>query len=62
MPGTPLDFADVPRAAVRRAPLLGEHTEEILADVLRLGAPEIAGLFDRGVVAGPAVSPAVAPA
>jgi 2-methylfumaryl-CoA isomerase len=60
MPGSPLDFGGVPRAPVRRAPLLGEHTEEVLADVLRLGEPEIARLFDRGVVAGPVVSPAAA--
>ena len=38
----------------RRAPLLGEHTEEILADVLGLGAAEIGRLHDRGVVASAA--------
>ena len=34
-----------------RAPRLGEHTEEVLAAVMGLGAAEIAGLHDRGVVA-----------
>ena len=41
----------------RRAarPLLGEHTEEILADVLGLGEAEIGRLFDAGTVAGAAI-------
>jgi len=38
---------------VRRAPILGEHTEEVLADVLALSATEIGRLRDAGVVAGP---------
>jgi 2-methylfumaryl-CoA isomerase len=52
MPGTPLRFGALPRSAVRRAPLLGEHTEEVLADVLGLSAAEIARLHDAGTVAG----------
>jgi 2-methylfumaryl-CoA isomerase len=51
MPGSPLDFAQVPRLPPRRAPLLGEHTEEILSDVLGLGAGEIGRLHDAGTVA-----------
>lgn len=50
MPGTPLDFSGLDRAPVRRAPLLGEHTEEILADVLGLSGTEIGRLHDGGVV------------
>jgi 2-methylfumaryl-CoA isomerase len=53
MPGSPLDFAGMPRLPVRRAPLLGEHTDEILADVLHLPDREIARLHDARVVAGP---------
>lgn len=53
MPGSPLWFEGVERVPVRRAPLLGEHTEEILADVLGLSAGEIGRLHDAGVVAGP---------
>jgi 2-methylfumaryl-CoA isomerase len=56
-PGSPLWFGDVERAPVRRAPLLGEHTEEILADVLGLDPAEIGRLHDSGVVAGPAPVP-----
>jgi len=36
-----------------RAPLLGEHTEEVLGDVLGLSGLELGRLMDRGVVAGP---------
>lgn len=52
MPGTPLRFAGAARTPVRRAPLLGEHTEEILAGVLGLSATEIGRLHDAGTVAG----------
>jgi 2-methylfumaryl-CoA isomerase len=52
MPGTPLRFSGVPRSPVRRAPLLGEHTEQVLADVLGLSTIEIGRLHDAGTVAG----------
>jgi 2-methylfumaryl-CoA isomerase len=51
MPGSPLDFAGLERLPVRRAPQLGEHTEEILADVLGLSPQEIGRLDDSGTVA-----------
>ena len=51
-PGTPLDFSAVPRTPVRRAPLLGEHTEAVLAGVLGLSDIEIARLVDAGTVEG----------
>jgi 2-methylfumaryl-CoA isomerase len=56
VPASPLDFSASGRLPARRAPLLGEHTEEILADVLGLGEPEIGRLFDDGTVAGAAVA------
>ncbi|WP_234997092.1 hypothetical protein [Pseudonocardia thermophila] len=31
-------------------PALGQHTDEVLAEVLGLSDPEIGGLHDRGVV------------
>jgi 2-methylfumaryl-CoA isomerase len=52
MPGSPLDFSELGRLPVRRAPLLGEHTEEILADVLGLSSAEIGRLHQAGTVAG----------
>ena len=53
MPGSPLDFGALERVPVRRAPLLGEHTDEVLADLLGLSDAEIGRLHDGGVVAGP---------
>ena len=51
MAGSPLEFGQVERVPVRRAPLLGEHTEEVLADVLGLSDAEIGRLHEDGVVA-----------
>lgn len=50
-PSTPLAFSDSPRTPVGRAPGVGEHTEQILADILGLSAAEIGDLHDRAVVA-----------
>ncbi|HEX2358841.1 MAG TPA: CoA transferase [Solirubrobacterales bacterium] len=58
MSSSPLGFTEVDRVPVRRAPLLGEHTEEILADILGLGEGEIGRLHDEGVVAGPVAAAA----
>lgn len=53
MPGSPLDFSESGRLPARRAPLLGEHTDEILTEVLGLADHEIGTLHDNGVIAGP---------
>ncbi|QEC46489.1 2-methylfumaryl-CoA isomerase [Baekduia soli] len=50
MPGTPLDFSAVPREPVRRAPLLGEHTSEILTGMLGLTDAEVGRLADAGTI------------
>ena len=50
--GNPLDFGVAPRGAVPRAPILGEHTDEILLGVLKLGEREVGALHDKGLVAG----------
>jgi 2-methylfumaryl-CoA isomerase len=52
-PGSPIEFSAAERLAPRRAPLLGEHTEEVLAEVLGLGQIEIGRLHDEGIVASP---------
>jgi 2-methylfumaryl-CoA isomerase len=39
------------RGPAAPAPTLGQHTDEVLAEVLGLGAAEIARLHDQGVVA-----------
>jgi 2-methylfumaryl-CoA isomerase len=53
-PGSPLFFSVVPHVEPRRAPLLGEHTDQVLTEVLGLSTREIARLHEEGVVAGPA--------
>jgi 2-methylfumaryl-CoA isomerase len=55
VPASPLELTAAGRLPPRRAPLLGENTEEILADVLGLGPTEIGRLFDAGMVAGATV-------
>ena len=53
MPGQPLSFGVTEREVIRPAPLLGQHTDEILSELLGLGDAEIGALHDKGVVAGP---------
>ncbi len=57
MPASPLDMSVSGRLPARPAPVLGQDTEEVLAEVLGLSSAEIAGLHDDGVVAGPRPSP-----
>ncbi|MGE4245457.1 MAG: formyl-CoA transferase [Parvibaculaceae bacterium] len=47
--GMPVKLSDSP-ADVTRSPLLGEHNEEILAEVLGYAADEIAGIRDSGAM------------
>ncbi|HEV7157757.1 MAG TPA: CoA transferase [Caulobacteraceae bacterium] len=47
------------RRAVRPAPLLGQHTDEVLYEVLGLGSGAVGRLHDQGVVAGPERDPTV---
>jgi len=53
VPGSPVRFGEVPREPPAPAPLLGQHTEEVLADVAGLSSGEIGRLMDTGIVAGP---------
>lgn len=53
MPSNPLNFDGLDNVAVTPAPLLGQHTDEILADTLGLSSSEIGVLHDAGIVAGP---------
>ncbi len=52
-PGSPLDFAANPRMEPTRGPMLGEHSDEILADILGMSDGDIGRLHDEGIVAGP---------
>ena len=57
MPGSPLAFAGCDRLPPRRAPMLGEHTDEVLGDILGLSDAAIGRLHDDGIVAGPVPVP-----
>ncbi len=47
--GNPIKLSDSP-ADVRRSPLLGEHTDEVLRDVLRYSDKEIAAIKASGAL------------
>jgi len=53
VPGSPIEFGVFDREPPRRAPILGEHTDEILSQDLGMSDGEIARLRDAGVIAGP---------
>jgi len=50
---SPLQFGAAPREAPQPAPVLGQHTDEILSGILGLAGHEIARLHDDKVVGGP---------
>jgi 2-methylfumaryl-CoA isomerase len=50
-PGAMATIPQDARGDVRPAPRLGQHTDEVLADILGMGAAEIAQLHDDGLVA-----------
>lgn len=49
-PAIPLEFTQPGRAAPGPAPRLGEHTEQVLAELLGIGTGEFGRLLERGVV------------
>ena len=55
MPSNPLNFEGLGNIPVTPAPILGQHTDEILELTLGLSGSEIGKLHDSGVVAGPSV-------
>ena len=61
-PGIPWQLSGAPTPAARPAPTLGEHNQQILADLLQLSDVEIENLRSRGIIgteiSGPAnISP-----
>jgi 2-methylfumaryl-CoA isomerase len=50
-PGAMASFQGIVRHPVERAPRLGEHTDEVLAEVLSLSSARIGELHDAGIVA-----------
>jgi 2-methylfumaryl-CoA isomerase len=55
--GTPVRIGAQPRGAVRAAPLVGQHTDEVLQDVLGLDSAAVGRLHDAHIVAGPEQDP-----
>ncbi len=49
-PGYPYKFSETPAKAHRPPPLLGEHTDEVLSEVLGYTSQEVQELHDQGVV------------
>lgn len=50
--GAPWNFSAFEREPARPAPQLGEHTDEVLSEVLGLDSSQIGKLHDKGVIAG----------
>lgn len=57
--GATVRAAGMAREATAPAPLLGTHTDQVLADVLRLDCAAIGRLHDAGIVAGPERDPSL---
>jgi 2-methylfumaryl-CoA isomerase len=51
--GAPGTFSGLERQQAAPAPRLGQHTEQVLAELLGLSGAEIAQLHDQGIVASP---------
>ena len=59
MAGTPIRAGGEPRGATAPAPLLGQHTDDILLGVLGLSSGAVGKLHDAGIVAGADKDPTV---
>ena len=55
-PSQAMKFSEFEHEPPGPAPLLGQHTDEILAEVLKMGSLEISRLHDEKIVAGPEVN------
>jgi len=53
VPGQPMSFSAVRRGPAKPAPRLGQHTNEVLADILGMSSGEIGRLHDARVIGGP---------
>ena len=49
-PGYPYKFSETPASAHRPPPLLGEHTDEVLVELLEYSAEEVQELHEQGVI------------
>ena len=55
-PSQAMKFSEFEHEPPGPAPLLGQHTDEILAEILKMGSTEISKLHDEKIVAGPEVN------
>ncbi len=46
----PMALSATPPTYRHPPPMLGEHTDEVLEEILDIGADEIAGLRDKGLI------------
>lgn len=53
VPGLPLRFSAIPSHSTSPAPLLGEHTDQVLAEILGLSTAEIGQLMERKTIGRP---------
>jgi len=51
VPGSPLRFGAVPRRPAGSAPTLGQHTDEVLSELLGIDQATFGRLHHRGIVA-----------
>jgi crotonobetainyl-CoA:carnitine CoA-transferase CaiB-like acyl-CoA transferase len=49
-PGYPYKFSATPAEAHRPPPLLGEHTDEVLEELLDYSSEQVAELHEQGVI------------
>jgi formyl-CoA transferase len=50
LPGFPYKFSKTPADILRQPPLLGEHTEEVLTELLDYSPEDVASLRDKGAI------------
>jgi 2-methylfumaryl-CoA isomerase len=55
-PSLELDFSALEREPARPAPVLGQHTEQVMTELLGISSAEYGRLHDQGIVAGPSQS------
>ena len=48
--GSPIKYSETPADYRRAPPMLGQHSDEVLEELLGLGASEVAALRDKGIV------------